>query len=141
MLSRLAQAKCLPGGIALGGDALLVHVPYCAKTKRRVFTSFCISMAPAVAAKLTQQTLTDRLKALLPGQHTRFTFWEFNEVNGTPWVLPVWPFVTRNDAQKSHDDGHCWEAIALPQCCTSGTCTWASQLGWERPDLCLCSMR
>lgn len=97
VLSRLAQAKCLPGGIALGGDALLVHVPYCAKTKRRVFTSFCISMAPAVAAKLTQQTLTDRLKALLPGQHTRFTFWEFNEedqlVAKQDYNLPGYAFV------------------------------------------------
>ena len=83
MLSKLAKDKCPPGGIALGGDALLVHVPYDAKTRRRVFVSFCISMAPAAAATINPLGFLDQLKAMLPGQRTRFTFWEFDEVGGT----------------------------------------------------------
>ena len=80
VLSHLARDKCPPGGIHLGGDALLVHVPYCAATKRRVFVSFCISLAPAAAASANPLGFMDSLWASLPGQRTRFTFWEFDQV-------------------------------------------------------------
>ena len=57
-----------------------MHVPYDAASKRRIFTSFCISLAPAVAASANPLGYWDAVKAQLPGQRTRFTFWEFNEV-------------------------------------------------------------
>ncbi|KAK9808286.1 hypothetical protein WJX73_007656 [Symbiochloris irregularis] len=96
-LSSLAQQKCPPGGLKLGGDAMLVHIPYCATTKRRIFTSFCISLAPAAAASLAPASLMSSLKAQLPGQRTRYTFWEFDEedrlVARQDYSLPGYAFV------------------------------------------------
>lgn len=73
----------------LGGDAMLAHIPYCATTKRRIFTSFCISLAPAAAASIVPPSLLSTVKAQLPGQRTRYTFWEFDEVG---LVCHAFPF-------------------------------------------------